>query len=504
MKKYTLIGHIFELDDRAALFLERYVERIEEYAQKYNITSDVLEDIKYGIVEKLYRFEKPITEKNVMEVANTLGEPEDIFEGTPETVWEKKEEFKDKRLTSFIGRDRPIIWGVAYWIAKTLNLPVIFVRIVFLVAIFIYGIGIWAYLILALFAPYKEKQKTTGKVWNLFFEIVRALFWIVMVWFLGVGVAGMTWLLGFTLFTPSLENQSLTMRIPQYLYVFWILTFLAFCILFAGAIGALLKKNWINKTRALASVWIIFISGVVLGGTIYRKVLWVANTASLNMHEVQNVVLPIAANSWDSNTTTGVLHIDIQWPDRRSYWPWIFGGFQGDAFLTVEPSETNEVVVTESVRMMAPTQQQYEKNKTALNPLVVSWSDRWVLIKIPTLSFTEEVPFAGLERQIVISIPKDITFSIDSSNVLWRWQINNLHRTQYKTENGKKYIWYCRGNTTYHYDDLTQQYICDKMDRHAMNGETQDRPSYDEEFEELQEEIQEAVNEYQEINYSLN
>lgn len=86
MKKYTLIGHIFELDDRAALFLERYVERIEEYAQKYNITSDVLEDIKYGIVEKLYRFEKPITEKNVMEVANTLGEPEDIFEGTPETV----------------------------------------------------------------------------------------------------------------------------------------------------------------------------------------------------------------------------------------------------------------------------------------------------------------------------------------------------------------------------------------------------------------------------------
>lgn len=42
------------------------------------------------------------------------------------------------------------------------------------------------------------------------------------------------------------------------------------------------------------------------------------------------------------------------------------------------------------------------------------------------------------------------------------------------------------------------------MDRHAMNGETQDRPSYDEEFEELQEEIQEAVNEYQEINYSLN
>lgn len=79
MKKYTLLGHLFEMEDRAMLFLERYVQRIDDYAKTKAISTDILDDIKYSIVEKLYRFETPITEKNVMEVANQLGEPEDIF-----------------------------------------------------------------------------------------------------------------------------------------------------------------------------------------------------------------------------------------------------------------------------------------------------------------------------------------------------------------------------------------------------------------------------------------
>jgi hypothetical protein len=80
MKKYTILGHLFELDDRAHHFLVRYIERIEHYAKDHGITQDVVDDIKYNIIEKLYRHESPITEKEVLEIANALGEPEVMFD----------------------------------------------------------------------------------------------------------------------------------------------------------------------------------------------------------------------------------------------------------------------------------------------------------------------------------------------------------------------------------------------------------------------------------------
>jgi hypothetical protein len=79
MKKYTLLGHVFELEDNAHHFLARYIERIEQYAASHHIAHDVIDDIKYSIIEKLYRYETPVTEKQVIEVANSLGEPEVIF-----------------------------------------------------------------------------------------------------------------------------------------------------------------------------------------------------------------------------------------------------------------------------------------------------------------------------------------------------------------------------------------------------------------------------------------
>ncbi len=72
MKKYNILGHVFELDSHAHAFLSRYVERIETIAQQQDISRDILEDIKYSIIEKLYTYHTPITEAQVMNLAQII------------------------------------------------------------------------------------------------------------------------------------------------------------------------------------------------------------------------------------------------------------------------------------------------------------------------------------------------------------------------------------------------------------------------------------------------
>ena len=84
MKKYTLLGHVFELEDNAYHFLARYIERLEQYSATHAVSHEVIDDIKYSIIEKLYAFEMPITEKQVLDLANSLGEPEVMFDESVE------------------------------------------------------------------------------------------------------------------------------------------------------------------------------------------------------------------------------------------------------------------------------------------------------------------------------------------------------------------------------------------------------------------------------------
>lgn len=149
---------MFELEDTAHHFLARYIERIEHYATEHHISREVIDDIKYSIIEKLYRYETPITEKQVIEIANSLGEPEVMFDESDESTDDQPSRFK---RTLWIDKQKPMLWGVCYWLAKTLNVHVRIIRIIFLVLIFFKGAGLIVYALLALFAPYKDKRKTT-------------------------------------------------------------------------------------------------------------------------------------------------------------------------------------------------------------------------------------------------------------------------------------------------------------------------------------------------------
>ncbi len=158
MKKYTLLGHVFEFEDNAYHFFVRYIERIEEYATSHSVGGEVMTDIKYSIIEKLYRYETPITEKQTIELANALGEPEVIFGESEEAEGESEHTFK---RTFAIDKEKPMIRGVCYWLAKSMNVSVRIMRIIFIVLALINGAGLVLYVILALFVPFKDKKKTT-------------------------------------------------------------------------------------------------------------------------------------------------------------------------------------------------------------------------------------------------------------------------------------------------------------------------------------------------------
>lgn len=492
MKKYTLLGHLFEMEDRAMLFLERYVQRIDDYAKTKAISTDILDDIKYSIVEKLYRFETPITEKNVMEVANQLGEPEDIFwdisfgEKTADTA-------KKNKLTSFLGKERPIIWWVSYWIAKSLNLPVIFVRIVFLVALFVYSTWFWAYLILALFVPYSDKKKTTGKIGNLFFEIMRVvlrLFVIWVLWFLLLGSLGLMW---FATLTPPIGNQVIWPWIPKHMYFVGWFVILALIALFIWSLGSLFKKKFINKTVALLSSILIIAGWIVTAGTIYKYMFGWQETPQAQVHTT--TVLSWYNTSW--SVSGDILKINIHGEYARTRSPFFSDDYEWFATLKVLPATGDQITIVESMSMKAPTEKQLEKNKTLINSITMTYTGNILDVRIPRGYFKQNVPFAFAERYVTIYIPKNITFAVDSSAVRWRGDLNNLAHMQEKIEDGKKYIGYCDAESMYSYDTTENRYVCDTIRRYPQNraddsyrneyydeyGDYDDSNEYDDEYE---------------------
>ena len=87
----------FKIEDSAKDFLEKYISKIKKYAESHNISDDLVDDIYQSILEKLFELKWEITQKKVVQIVNSIWEPEEIFaeEMDFEAWWnEKKSESK--------------------------------------------------------------------------------------------------------------------------------------------------------------------------------------------------------------------------------------------------------------------------------------------------------------------------------------------------------------------------------------------------------------------------
>ena len=98
MTTFEFQGQNFSMEGSAKTFIEKYLSRIQKYAENHAISEEVVDDLYQGIFEKLCTFEGNITQKELVDLVNSLGEPEDIFEeeGT-RSVIEKEKKPDDKR-----------------------------------------------------------------------------------------------------------------------------------------------------------------------------------------------------------------------------------------------------------------------------------------------------------------------------------------------------------------------------------------------------------------------
>ncbi len=448
MKKYTLLWHVFELQDNAYNFLERYIQRMDQYAHTHTISPEIVDDIKYSMVEKLYRYETPINEKDVIEVANSLGEPEDMFE--EHYTWDNSEKSTFNwnwfSRPTFIDKEKPLIRWVCYWIAKKCNISVRITRLIAIVLAFVNGIGLAWYAVAAIFVPYKDKKKTTWLIGNLFFEMVRIALWLFIISSLLPLVFGAIVWTGILLFTPEVGSQSISPWIPQYMYrVMWAVS-IACVILLIWSIGALLKQKWINKSVALVSTIIVIIGGLVTAWTVYKTVIQVT---SHPIDTTQTFVF-----SWADMLWKGIM-INLDWIKE---WEKFFEDIPTSELRThIIASSGNDLVVTVDTTTRAWSDKQGEYNVSKLNPIDITGSLNSLLITSPKNVFNEQVPFAFVSRTITIAVPanKEIIF-VGNKRV-------NAWLESYYMEQVSPWIyrdWTCDNEEIYIYDTKTRKFIC--------------------------------------------
>lgn len=168
MTKILLSGNEYSVSPKAKSFLSSYVARVQKYVELKNIGIEYAQDIEMRIAERLEQLTSEATEGNAIQIVNELGEPEDIFSDIEKnkTHTTAADILKDQLKTPlYRDSSRGILFGVAAGLGNRWEIDPLYIRLVFLASSFVYGIGIWAYVILAVLMKNRPSE-TSGSQKN--------------------------------------------------------------------------------------------------------------------------------------------------------------------------------------------------------------------------------------------------------------------------------------------------------------------------------------------------
>lgn len=174
----------FKMEDSAKEFLEKYISKIKKYAESHNVSDDLVDDIYQSILEKLFELKWEISQKKVVQIVNSIWEPEDIFEDEAETTLiqhtpelnrknENKSDLKRyeklQKTNWTRARDKSILlwicamFGQATWINRRIwrILALFWAFLIFSYdaeMCFLWICCCWGYILLALIFPIKDKE----------------------------------------------------------------------------------------------------------------------------------------------------------------------------------------------------------------------------------------------------------------------------------------------------------------------------------------------------------
>lgn len=182
----SLNGYPYCLTGNAYLVLRGYLDALINRFGQSSEAQETLEAIEARLGELLSEQKKadaPLTENDINAAIAILGQPEDIDapqEGpTTSSSRQYSEENAERirnRMQLYRDVDRKIISGVCAGIAARTNTNVAVIRLLFLIAFFIYGAGLFAYIILwaAVPAASTPLQKLRMKGKPITIDTIRA------------------------------------------------------------------------------------------------------------------------------------------------------------------------------------------------------------------------------------------------------------------------------------------------------------------------------------------
>lgn len=164
----NLAGLFFHIDEEAYLKLQRYLEAIKRSFTDSQGRSEIVSDIEARIAElfndRIKTSNQVIGTKEVDEVINIMGQPEDylvdddIFEDEPKSTYQRKSSIKKL----YRDTENSYVSGVSAGLGHYLGLNAIWVRLIWIILIFGLGTGIILYILLWIFVP--EAKTTTEKL----------------------------------------------------------------------------------------------------------------------------------------------------------------------------------------------------------------------------------------------------------------------------------------------------------------------------------------------------
>lgn len=161
----NIAGLVFHIDEDAYNRLDAYINAVRNSIQQED-KEEIVEDIEARIAElfsdRIDQQSGVIRMNQVDEIIEIMGKPEDYFI-EEEGYVAKEEGFTTSKGTKKIYRDgeRRILGGVCAGIGHYLNVDVVWIRVLFILLFFLYGLSTLVYLILWIIIP---KARTVPEV----------------------------------------------------------------------------------------------------------------------------------------------------------------------------------------------------------------------------------------------------------------------------------------------------------------------------------------------------
>jgi phage shock protein PspC (stress-responsive transcriptional regulator) len=151
--KINLAGNLFQIDEEAYRILRNYLQEIDARFRNVQGGAETIEDIESRIAE-IFQSQNSlagvISKENVEAMISIIGKPED-FDSTGEE--REAHHYSPQRKRMYRDPSDTIIGGVCAGIGAYLNIEPVWIRILFILFTFFFGIGFFVYVALWIALP---------------------------------------------------------------------------------------------------------------------------------------------------------------------------------------------------------------------------------------------------------------------------------------------------------------------------------------------------------------